>query len=1618
MKKRIICMLLALLMLVGMLPVGVFAENATDYEKNVHGTAVFNAQLKNQVVYIQSDPSQGYKTSGDYTLTVDDALLSQTFFIADCYTDTSGYWYKLEARDGETLPTKLSAKAWVYQNDIPNMGYEDALIVTPPANTCRCCESCTGEEGCACHCGECDFCEEEVVETPSVSDPVTNTVIYAESIPADVTPVVNTNADVSQQLQDYGIPASNVVFGWDISLVNGDSTEYQPEGGATVKVPVEEPEGTLIGLLHNGSFMGLTSVLSDGTVEFYTDSFSEFVGFTVDFHYNGIDFSILGMSEILLSELFVELGIEEDAHTAESVVFSNESLVLPERQSDGDWLLKSLEAFQTNETLIITFEDEHTIIIDVTDAVDRFLEYFGGVVRMETDGSTPPTQRINFTYRNQSGAETSAEIKYYVLQIQSSTRFLKSGAWFHIYEYDGVKIENSGNESLYSIAATAALAKNRIIKFQEYPTAIKLTNSVQTINAADVVNVSVDERVSTSTARRNVIVRLNGTEIGRAENILFPNRNQTGNGWDQYNGLNVSFDTNKYAITYNTYSVGTVPYAYSGGDNGTYTLDLYSRYNVAFNGNGGSGSMPNQAFVYGTAQNLNANEFKAPTFTVSYESNGGTAASNATSATQFASWNTKADGFGTKYTDTQNVNNLTTEAGGTFPLYAQWTATSNVTLPSKTAVTKTGYTLEGWYEDQAFTVKAGNPGATYTPKKSITLYAKWTPNPYKVTLDNQSATTAGTTAYWYLYKTTKVVNNETVYYWTDSACTAPLSGYTITKPTKTGYTFGGYYTGTNGSGTQYVDANGMCVNNLYSAVAANSTLYAKWIPNPDTQYYIETYTQNLENNDYTQVREIKTGTTGATVTASTAAREGFTYNASKSTVSGTIAADGSLVLKVYYDRNTYTVTTQKGTGISAVTGGGSYKYGASVTIGATVSDGYAWSNWTGTSTQTTQSYTFTMPASNVTYTANATANTYKVHFDGNGATSGAMNDQSFTYGTAQNLTANAFERKFTVTYHTDGGDAIDAVTASATFNGWATSATGAKVYDNKHSVNNLATTNTTVNLYAKWTDGSVTLPTPTKEGFDFKGWYTDAACSAANKVTGTTYTPTSDVTLYAKWESIGAYKVTYQYEGTVPGAAPAVPAAADVRVGDPVTVKTTANITGYTFSGWTTSDAEIKDGKFTMPAKAVTLTGKWIPISYTVKFNGSEGTGSVADIPAKYGEEVTLPDNGFQRVIIVTYDVNGGTEVDPKEVKLEAEFNGWKKENSGDTVAAGTKVSNLTAKDRETVTYYADWKYRSTTTPTTAKPGYAFGGWTNSGTETMEAGEKFTPTTDIELTAVWTANDYTITYNHNDVTSGDPTITTDTYTIEEALTLAEAPTREGYKFTGWELEKAVTEPDGNWDADTYSAAQTFEKGKYGDIELVAKWTEQYYYVLSFNFNGGTGDLTVPAVGWCDETKHTFTWDKAKIPTRDGYTFMGWAETADSKTNVAGTDMNTYTLAGQPHATVTKTLYAIWQRDTGTITLNYSGSAPVVVTITCTDAVNDSEKITIQTVVTESVTIPNLPTGTYTVSAVSGNANYTASVNPGSAELEKGDTEVFTIGASSRTFSWKTGFSHVINKRGG
>lgn len=159
-----------------------------------------------------------------------------------------------------------------------------------------------------------------------------------------------------------------------------------------------------------------------------------------------------------------------------------------------------------------------------------------------------------------------------------------------------------------------------------------------------------------------------------------------------------------------------------------------------------------------------------------------------------------------------------------------------------------------------------------------------------------------------------------------------------------------------------------------------------------------------------------------------------------------------------------------------------------------------------------------------------TPNKYYVHFDGNGNSGGSMSNQELTYDQSANLTANAFTRSYTVTYDANGGDcAKEDETADYTFGGWAESATGEKKYDDEDNVTNLTSTkNETIDLYAVWTGGTIALPTATKAGKVFDGWYlivgTDTTYVGAKNAN---YDPTADVTLKALWADIASPKYTW-----------------------------------------------------------------------------------------------------------------------------------------------------------------------------------------------------------------------------------------------------------------------------------------------------------------------------------------------------------------------------------------------------------------------------------------------------------------------------------------------------------
>ena len=135
--------------------------------------------------------------------------------------------------------------------------------------------------------------------------------------------------------------------------------------------------------------------------------------------------------------------------------------------------------------------------------------------------------------------------------------------------------------------------------------------------------------------------------------------------------------------------------------------------------------------------------------------------------------------------------------------------------------TKIGYTFGGWYKESACTNKVTSLGATaYTA--NITLYAKWTPNTYTITL-NANGGSGGTES------VTATYNSSTL---------SPA----ITNPTKTGYTFTGWYSGSGGTGNKVIGTDGKLVVNVSGYTGANGVwtatenknLYAGWTINSYT----------------------------------------------------------------------------------------------------------------------------------------------------------------------------------------------------------------------------------------------------------------------------------------------------------------------------------------------------------------------------------------------------------------------------------------------------------------------------------------------------------------------------------------------------------------------------------------------------------------------------------------------------------------------------------------------------------------------------------------------------------------------------------------------------------------
>ncbi|MBQ1678253.1 MAG: InlB B-repeat-containing protein, partial [Oscillospiraceae bacterium] len=261
---------------------------------------------------------------------------------------------------------------------------------------------------------------------------------------------------------------------------------------------------------------------------------------------------------------------------------------------------------------------------------------------------------------------------------------------------------------------------------------------------------------------------------------------------------------------------------------------------------------------------------------------------------------------------------------------------------------------------------------------------------------------------------------------------------------------------------------------------------------------------------------------------------------------------------------------------------------------------------------------------------------------------------------------------------------------------------------------------------------------PTKDGFAFAGWYSDAALTQAYAFSAPV---TADLTLYAKWEEESPAEYTVRFESNGGSAV----ASQTVLSGQTVTRPADPAREGFRFLGWFADAALTNAYDFSAPVTGnLTLYAKWeeIPDTVcTVSFN-SNGGSAVAAQTVESGETVSEP---------------------PTPTREGCSFDGWY------TDAALSQVYDFAAPVTESFTLYAAWKVclsfltngvvtavetvradAAYSLPAEAAlfEGWSFLGWTAAPTEETQtrpafipAGEAYTPDADTVLHALYTRSE-------------------------------------------------------------------------------------------------------------------------------------------------------------------------------------------------------------------------------------------------------------------------------------
>jgi uncharacterized repeat protein (TIGR02543 family) len=387
------------------------------------------------------------------------------------------------------------------------------------------------------------------------------------------------------------------------------------------------------------------------------------------------------------------------------------------------------------------------------------------------------------------------------------------------------------------------------------------------------------------------------------------------------------------------------------------------------------------------------------------------------------------------------------------------------------------------------------------------------------------------------------------------------------------------------------------------------------------------------------------------------------------------------------------------------------------------------------------------------------------------------------------------------------------------------------------------------------------LPTPTRSGYAFSGWYTQPSGGTPYIASTVHSSAATFTTLYARWidESQAIFHVTFAVNGG------SSVSAQEVKYNDVVVRPADPTKSGYAFAGWW------KDASFTTPwnfpidvvTDNVMLYAKWISGSvttYVVTFS-TDGGSAVDPQTVEAGGKVALPANPEKQYY--TFEGWYGDKVFVNRWNFSANtvaatmtlYARWTK-NSPNTCTVTFSSRGGSSVSAQEVAYNGTASYPGIP----IKTGYTFEGWYSDSTYTSawEFGVSRV-TRDITLYARWTANSYTLSF---DAQGGTVSPAMHSVTYGAAVGALPVPVRSGYIFGGW-----YTHPEGGgtqYTASTvHSSAATF-------TTLYARWIgeNQATFHVTFAVNGGS---SVSA----QEVRYNGSVVRPADPTRSVYTFAGW-----------------------------------------------------------------------------------------------------------------------------------------------